>query len=204
MSQSIYSIGHSNHSVERFIQLLVENRITAVADVRSSPVSRFSPQFDSSALKNSLREHNCAYVFLGRELGGRPKSTKLYTDGAADYELMTQTREFAKGIARLLEGSKTHRIAIMCSESDPLDCHRCLLVGRSLSIKGINTVHILSDGQKISQLEIDEQLLRLEQGNNEDLFLSERDQIALAYRKRAKRVAYREQSEDPENRIAAE
>lgn len=129
----ILTIGHSKHTLQRFVALLQRARVTTVADVRSAPVSRFLPHFNKDRLAASLAECGVAYVFLGKDLGGRPERPDLFTGGVADYEKMAQIPSFRSGLERLVAGAKHHRIAAMCAEAEPLDCHRCLLVGRALA-----------------------------------------------------------------------
>ena len=133
----IFTIGHSNHSLERFFQLFADARITAIADVRSRPHSRWSPQFNKQTLGAALGEHDVAYVFLGKELGGRPEDPALLKNGKPDYETMSRAESFCAGMRRIIEGAKTHRIVLMCAERDPLDCHRFLLIGRHLASRDI-------------------------------------------------------------------
>ena len=143
----IYSIGHSTHSQERFSALLRQAGVNAIADVRSSPFSRHYPHFSQNELKYWLEQSNVFYVFLGKELGGRPSNPALFSNGVADYEAMAATQSFADGLERLIKGAENHCIAMMCSEHDPLDCHRCLLVGRALAAENIPVNHILSNGK---------------------------------------------------------
>lgn len=185
------NIGHSRHPLERFIALLQEAQVTALADVRSAPMSRFSPQFNKSALANSLAGHGIDYMFLGKELGGRPARPEMYTEGRADYEKMAASPEFRAGLARLIEAAGRLRVAAMCSEADPLDCHRCLLVGRALAEAGHDLAHILASGEIVSHAEIEERLLALEQLADDDLLMRSRaDRLAEAYRSRARKAAY--------------
>ena len=142
----IFTVGHSNHSLERFLQLLARARITAIADVRSKPHSRWSPQFNKQALGTALGQNDVAYVFLGKELGGRPEDPALLKDGRPDYSAMSHIESFRAGIERIIEGAKTHRIALLCAERDPIHCHRFLLVGRHLASRGIPVAHILASG----------------------------------------------------------
>jgi len=143
-------------------------------------------------------------VFLGNELGGRPSDHQFYCDGVADYERMSRTAEFDKGLDRVLEGAKKYRIALMCSERDPLDCHRCLLVGRALAQRGIRVSHILTDGHVVSHPEIEDTLLKLSGRDTDDFFSPRSDQLAAAYRERARRVAFAEPQPGPSGPIAAE
>lgn len=190
-----FSIGHSTHTYERFLELVRKAGVTAIADVRTSPFSRHFPQFNKDALKSELRMDGIAYSFLGKELGGRPTGRQYYCDGIADYERMAQSSEFRHGIDRIVEGAQKYRIALMCSEHDPLDCHRCLLVGRELAARGVAIRHILADGAIADHREIEERLLKSEKQQSSDLFLSPDELLAEAYRKRARKVAYAEQSD---------
>ena len=147
----IFTVGHSNHSLEHVLQLLAGAEITAIADVRSKPHSRWSPQFIKETLASALGKNDVAYVFLGRELGGRPDDPALLRNGKPDYDAMSRTETFRAGIERIIEGAKTHRIALMCAERDPIDCHRFLLVGRNLASRDIPVAHILASGEVEAQ-----------------------------------------------------
>lgn len=186
--QTIFSIGHSTHSYEEFLRLLRDAKVTAVADVRSSPFSRHQPQFNKNELRQELRSDKIDYAFLGDELGGRPKSDELFCEGIADYEKMARTPEFERGLQRVIKGSADYRIALMCSEHDPLDCHRCLLVGRALAKRNFNVSHILFDGHRKTQNDIEIELLRALKQPKPDFFPEE--QMASAYRDRAMKVAF--------------
>ncbi|TPK88875.1 DUF488 domain-containing protein [Mesorhizobium sp. B2-4-12] len=201
---TVWTIGHSMHTYERLLQLLRSAEITAVADVRTSPYSRHFPQFGKDALRDELRMDGIAYSFLGKELGGRPTGSQYYCDGIADYELMAKSLEFRHGIQRVLDGAQKYRVALMCSEHDPLDCHRCLLVGRALAKRGVGVKHIHPNGGILTQGEIEERLLKLESHDGGDLFMSSDERLAAAYRKRARKVAYTEPSNGASDAIAAE
>ncbi|MGF1641207.1 MAG: DUF488 family protein [Rhodospirillales bacterium] len=201
---TILTIGHSTHPAERFLALLRGAGVTAVADVRSAPYSRHAPQFNSDALKSNLRSAGIAYSFLGKELGGRPRDRDLYREGVADYEKMAKTEEFQRGLDRVVEGARKYRVALMCSEQDPLDCHRCLLVGRALSRRGVTVKHLLAGGEVIDHGPIEDRLLEVSGRNGEDLFASREERLAAAYRERARRVAHAEPEPDVKSPIAAE
>jgi uncharacterized protein (DUF488 family) len=199
----IFTIGHSTHSWERFVALLQSAHVTAIADVRTSPYSRHSPQFGRESLRTELRSDGISYVFLGKELGGRPPGHRFYCDGVADYEKMAQTPEFSKGLDRVVEGAKKYRIALMCSEREPLDCHRCLLVGRALAQRGVRVNHILDDGNVVSHSEIEHTLLRLSGRDAADLFALPSERLAAAYRARARKVAFAQPQPSPGRIVAA-
>ena len=188
---SILTIGHSNHPLLRFLDLLGRAEVMAVADVRSAPVSRFAPHFNKARLAESLHEKGIAYVFLGQELGGRPEQSALFTDGIADYEKMATVPAFRSGIERLIAGARSHRIAALCAEADPLDCHRCLLVGRALTEAGADVGHILSSGEIISHEQAEDRLVELAGFTAEGLLPGSREErLDEAYRLRARKVAY--------------
>ena len=147
---TIFTIGHSNQPAEAFLDLLRQHQIDVVVDVRSSPFSRFVPQFNKRELQTAAREAGFQYVYLGRELGGRPDpdSDLIDDEGHALYGLIAETDEFLSGIERLREGISRYRVAMMCSEEDPTHCHRRLLVSRVLIIDYGTTVrHIRGDGR---------------------------------------------------------
>ena len=143
----ILTIGHSNHSMEIFLDLLARHHVTALADVRSVPHSRFNPRFNREQLERSLRKSGIKYVFLGRALGGRSDDPSHYERGHIRYDRLSRTQGFQDGLNRVLHGAERFRVAIMCSEKEPLHCHRTLLVGHVLAKRGIDVAHILADGQ---------------------------------------------------------
>lgn len=189
---TILTVGHSNHSREYFESLLKSHFVTAIADVRSAPFSRRSPQFNRDELKAALSEVGVAYSFLGRELGGRPKEASFYCEGIADYERMANAPAFKEGIYRLLKGARRYRIALLCSEHDPLDCHRCLLVSRELAKRGIEIQHILSDGSLQDQRVMESRLQKLAGSKGDDLFITADERLAAAYRHQSRKVAFSE------------
>lgn len=136
--RELLTIGHSNHPIETFLDLLRRHRVTALADVRSTPYSRRHPQFNRERLAAALRAAGLSYVFLGAELGGKRPG-----QGLAD---IARTAEFQAGVARLRDGAARHRVAFMCAEREPLDCHRTILVARHLKAADVAISHILADG----------------------------------------------------------
>ncbi|HIG22500.1 DUF488 domain-containing protein [Henriciella sp.] len=190
----MYSIGHSNHSWEHFLALLRQHSIDAIADVRSSPSSKY-PHFSKSELKQRLIASEIKYVFLGVELGGRPNSLKYFNGTRADYDKMAQAPEYGSGIERLIEGAQRYSIAMMCSEHNPLDCHRCLLVGRTLLGQNVDTLHILSNGDLKTQSGIERELLSMANADTLDMFASADEKISDAYKARARKIAYDSSSE---------
>jgi uncharacterized protein (DUF488 family) len=143
----IWTLGHSNHTLQRLTELLAVEGLEVVVDVRSYPYSRIAPQFNREQLEVALREAGRHYLFLGDELGGRPAREEHYDEqGHACYDRMAQQPAFQEAIQRLLRGCREHRVALLCSEGQPQDCHRRLLVGRVLAEHGVQLRHILPSG----------------------------------------------------------
>jgi uncharacterized protein (DUF488 family) len=143
----LYTIGHSNHDQEYFCELLLQHGIDVLADVRSSPYSRYTSQFNAQQLKAALAAKGIRYVFLGDQLGGRPTDPEHYDQqGYALYYRMARSEPFLQGIERLVSGMRQYRVALMCSEEDPAVCHRFLLVSRVMAEQGAEIQHIRGDG----------------------------------------------------------
>jgi uncharacterized protein (DUF488 family) len=150
----LFSIGHSNHALERFLDLLRQHRIEVLVDARSHPYSRFAPHFDKSSLKEAVSKAGIKYLFLGRELGGRPDGDEFYDkEGHVLYGRVAEASLFLDGIERLENGIANYRIALMCSEENPSACHRRLLVGRVLAARGIQLEHIRGNGRVQTEAE---------------------------------------------------
>ena len=190
MRQTVFTIGHSTHALERFIALLEMHDITALADVRSKPRSRINPQFNREDLKKQLREAGINYVFLGRELGARSEDPSCYEHGRVQYDRIARTELFRHGLDRVQEGMKKYRLALMCAEKEPLECHRTVLVARHLAALGIPVQHILADGRLESQADLVDRLRRQLGLPESDLFRSHEDVLSDAYRIQESRIAY--------------
>jgi uncharacterized protein (DUF488 family) len=187
----IYTIGHSNHPIERFLGLLQPHAITAVADVRSTPYSRFNPQFRREKLQAALASVGIQYVFLGQELGARSQDSTCYdSERRVSYAKLARTELFRKGIARLRTGLADHRISLMCAEREPLECHRTILVARELVREGVEVTHILGDGSLEPHDHALQRLAATLKLSGGDLFSDSADLIEQAYDLQAARIAY--------------
>jgi uncharacterized protein (DUF488 family) len=184
----ILTVGHSNHPIENFLALLAGAGVTAVADVRSYPVSRHAPQFNKDALAEALGAHGISYRYLGDALGGRPRDRGFTCDGVVDYDKLAASKDFQAGLDRVIEASAEQRVALMCTERDPLHCHRCLLVARRLAERGRDIGHVLASGAIESQCATEDRLLEMEGLGGDDLF-SRASRLADAYRARRPRVS---------------
>jgi uncharacterized protein (DUF488 family) len=144
---SVVTVGHSNGPRENFLELLRAADIDVLVDVRTSPFSRYAPQFNEREFRQAVEESGLRYVPMGEQLGGRPADPRLYDDeGHVVYARVARERFFLDGIERLKLGAVSHRIAVMCSEEDPIDCHRRLLIGRVLSAHGVRVLHLRGNG----------------------------------------------------------
>lgn len=155
----LFTIGHSNHSPETFLGLLHLHNITALADVRSSPYSRYVPHVNRPNLAAFLSQAEIKYVFMGTELGARPENPTCYVEGKAVYEKIAALESFHHGIQRLVKGCQDHRIALMCAEKDPIQCHRAILVCQHLVPFNLEIAHILSTGQLEFHEDLESRLL---------------------------------------------
>lgn len=204
MASPIFTIGHSTHPLEQFLELLQHHGISAVCDVRSAPYSRMNPQFNREPLKDALRERSITYVYLGKELGARSDDASCYRNGKVRYELLANTALFLSGIERVKKGAEEYRIALMCAEKDPLHCHRTILVSRHLVDQGYQVQHVLADGGLESHEEALERLIESLKMSSDDLFRTKEEAILDAYRAQADAIAYqRTPSDDSESTAPA-
>lgn len=188
---SVLTIGHSTHSLEAFVKLLKAHSVGAVADIRSTPYSRYSPHFNRESLRGALQRHQIRYVFLGRELGARSDDPSCYENGRVRYRLLAQTELFQRGIERVESGSSTYRIALMCAEKDPLDCHRAILVAPALCRNGTTVQHILADGRLEDHEDSISRLLDSLGFGTDDTFPQlKADLVERALAKREDRIAF--------------
>ncbi|WP_338030960.1 DUF488 domain-containing protein [Dyella kyungheensis] len=187
---TVLTVGHSNHPIERFIALLKRSSVTAIADVRSSPFSRHNPQFNKELLSAELARAGIVYVFMGKELGARSNDPSCYEDGRVQYSRLAKTSLFKSGIDRVVVGAKKYRIALMCAEKEPLDCHRTLLVSRALEAQSVSIVHILSNGGLEAQDATTSRLLDMVGLPQEDMFRTRTQLLDEAYKLREQKVAY--------------
>ena len=193
--QTLYTIGHSNHALEDFLQLLRRHGISAVADVRSSPYSRYTSQFNREVLQAALKEAEIAYVFLGRELGARREDPSCYRDGRVCFERVARTELFQAGLSRLRAGAESYRIAVMCAEKDPTSCHRMILVCRHLRAAELRIDHILEDGELENNDDTERRLMRELGIAENDLFASREELVEHAYEIQGGKIGYRQDGE---------
>ncbi|MBN2018850.1 MAG: DUF488 domain-containing protein [Sedimentisphaerales bacterium] len=195
--KELFTIGHSNHTLERFLELLSSQNISAIADVRSNPYSQYSPQFNKDLLEQRLRYANIEYIFLGRELGARSPEDSCYIEDQAKYELIALLPAFRAGLDRVFEEINHYRLALMCSEDDPLMCHRTILICRELrkTRHDLKITHILGNGAAESHEQAEKRLVRLHKLEPE-LFgelTTEPGLIERAYDLQAEKIAFKKE-----------
>jgi uncharacterized protein (DUF488 family) len=198
-SYPVYTIGHSSQPIESFIAALQQHGIETVADLRSTPYSSRYPHFAREALQKSLIVAGIRYLFLGRELGARRDEPDCYVGDCASYDEIAKLPNYLRGIGTLVTNARQRRIALMCSEQDPIACHRTILVGRELARQGVELRHIGSGGSLETHREAEQRVIAEELGGQDqpDLFPGAGDhdvRLQQAYSKRAQRIAYRRNS----------
>lgn len=211
----LFTVGHSNLSIQAFIELLQKHGVTALADVRSYPYSRYLPHFNQADLKAALLDNRIRYVFLGRELGARSSDPNCYVEGKALYEKIAATELFSDGIQRVLKGVRKYKIALMCAEKDPITCHRAILVCQHLRNSGLKISHILQNGSLETHQHLEDRILdlyglnHLEIPETRQLSLfdeqsvvekspdrqSREDAIRVAYKRQGEQIAYVEKKQ---------
>jgi len=193
--KEIYTIGHSNHSIENLLKLLKKHHITALCDVRSHPYSKYNPQFNKETLVSTLKDNDIVYVFLGKELGARSDDSSCYdSEGKAQYVRLAKTEIFKEGVNRLNKGMASYRLALMCAEKDPITCHRTILICRHLRADDMKIKHILEDGSLETQQEAEQRLMKLLKLSEQDLFATHEQLIERAYDMQSEKIAYEEKS----------
>jgi uncharacterized protein (DUF488 family) len=189
------TIGYSGRDISEFIRLLVASEVDVVCDVRSTPYSRFRPEFSRAELKRYLNATGIKYKFLGDELGARPKDRGCYENGQATYDRISAAPFFQVGLDRLRKGAASLKLALMCSEADPIECHRAILVCRHLPEMHGGIQHIGASGAVETQEMFEARLVRHHGLTPLPLIPGEHDwatAIREAYELQSSAVAYRE------------
>ncbi len=200
----LYTVGHSTVPIETFIDLIKKYDVQYVIDVRSTPYSRYASQFNTDVLESALKSEGIGYSHMGRYFGARQESREFYNvEGYLDFELFRESELFKKGLRNIEHGLEKYNIALMCTEKDPIDCHRAIMVGRGFELDGIPVKHILHSGEVLEQHGLNRRLL--------DMYFPDRAQTSLfddgadeaellfeAYRLRNKEIGYRLNDESEE------
>jgi len=204
MQKTLYSVGHSNQTLEEFLALIMVYGINCIVDVRSVPASKYSPQFNRENLNSFLLINNVNYLHFGVEFGAR-RTDSIGENGQVDFELAAKTPSFTSGVLRILRGQERgYRIAFMCSEADPLECHRFALVSRYFYDNGVDVQHILKDAKLASHKLLEKEMIKTYMQSKKyhlpeiDMMFgtyTEEDQRNDAYRLKNKEIGYKPQKE---------
>jgi uncharacterized protein (DUF488 family) len=164
---ALHTIGYGARTLDQLVAVLNLHRIVYVLDVRTSPYSKFKPEFSRQPLEAALKARGLRYLFLGDMLGGQPRDPDCYTDGKVDYDKVRRQPFFQSGLERLRQAHEQRsRAALLCSEGRPEQCHRSKMIGEALVAAGIPVVHIDEDGQLLTQTQVMDRLT----GGQLDLF----------------------------------
>lgn len=204
MSKILYSIGHSNQTQDEFLALVKVYGVNSIVDVRSVPASKYSPQFNQENLKDFLIAHNVQYLYFGEEFGAR-RTDSIDENGQVNFDLAVKSSSFVSGALRIFRGlERGYKIAFMCSEANPLECHRFALVSRYFYEKGIDVQHILKDAKLASHKSLEKVMIndylhsRKYHLQEVDMMFgsyTEEDQRKDAYRLKNKEIGYKLQDE---------
>jgi uncharacterized protein (DUF488 family) len=201
----IYTVGHSTHQLDFFLSLLKEYNINCLIDVRSVAASSYNPQYNQEPLKNYLKNHGITYLHFPDEFGARFNDPDLLDDEyRVDFEKVRKTFAFKNGMERLWQGvDKGFVIALMCSESEPLDCHRFSMVSVGLIRDGFEVKHILKDKTLKEHKELENVLLKKYDKKlpKSDMFnphVSIDDQLKEAYKLKNKEIGFSPYSKQPQ------
>jgi uncharacterized protein (DUF488 family) len=151
----LWTIGHSNHPLPKFLDLLRGHGVELLIDVRSQPYARYAVQYNREALQAAIRDAGLKYLYLGDLLGGRVEGREFYDgEGHVRYDRVAASPEFQRGVERLLREMRGGRTAVLCGEEDPTECHRRLLIGRVLGGRGVAVRHLRGDGRAQTEEEV--------------------------------------------------
>jgi len=205
---TIYTVGHSTHPIEVFLDLLKTYSINCLIDVRSLAASSYNPQYNKEPLTNFLKANGITYLHFAEEFGARHTDPDLLDDeGKVNFELVRKSWNFKQGVERLWQGiDKGFAITLMCSESEPFDCHRFSMISIALEKDGFDVKHILKDKTLKTNAQLESQLLKKYEKKipQPDMFqpnITLEDQLKVAYRLRNKEIAFSPYSKQPQEEI---
>ena len=205
--QIIYTVGHSTHQLDYFLELLQTYKVNCLVDVRSVAASSYNPQYNKEPLSNFLKNNGVTYMHFAEEFGARHGDPDLLDDeGKVDFEKVRKSWNFQNGVERLWQGiNKGFTIALMCSESDPFDCHRFSMVSIALQKDGFDVLHIFKNKTIKTNAEIENQLLKKYDKKlpKPDIFepnVTLEDQLKAAYRLRNREIAFSPYEKQPEEK----
>lgn len=196
MAKELYTIGYAGFpDTQDFINALKQNGIQILIDVRSSPYSAYHISYNKNVLSELLKENNIYYFNYAKQFGARQENTAFYKNGRLDFEIFSHSEQFLDGVRRIDDSNGI--VAFMCAEKNPSECHRTILVARAFSDAGQKVVHIMPNGETMTQYDIEQELLdkyfpdRTQTSLFEDLNKSEEEYISEAYRRRNDEIGFK-------------
>lgn len=196
MVDTVYTIGYSGFNIDDFIKTLKEKNISLVIDVRSTPYSQYYAEYNKENLSTILEKSHIYYRNYFSEFGARQGERKYYPNGYLDFEIFSKSESFLSGVEKLKKSmEKNYTFALLCSEKDPIMCHRTILVSRAFHMRGYKIIHLMSDGISITQEDIEERLLNIffPERNQISMFtptLSKQEYINESYKKQNEKIGY--------------
>ena len=198
MNNILYTIGYSGYTIDEFLNELKSNMINVLIDVRSSTYSKYYPDYNSSTLENFLSKHDIYYRTYSSEFGARQNNPSFYSsDGILDFEKFSKSEQFQSGVQKIRDSlNKNYKVALMCAEKNPTQCHRAILVSRKFADLGYEIIHLMPDGETKNQKQIENELLNtfFPDRNQLDLFsppASDEENIIKAYKLQNKKIGYK-------------
>ena len=184
------TIGYGNMNIRNFIATIKALRINCIIDVRTRPYSKYNVSFNKEELRDRLNDEGISYFWLGNKLGGRYDKIKFCDElGRVDYEKVATSEKFIEGIKELEDYIAKYNVCVMCSEMDPMKCHRFLLISRAL--KKYNIYHILNDGNLVKNSDMEKMLFDMYGCYTQLSFFDDFDNIeSRAYREHGLKTAY--------------
>ena len=201
MNNTIYTIGYTGFSLTDFLHTLKENKIQVVIDVRSSPFSERYPEYNRPNLDRTLQNNGIYYRNYAEEFGARQENPIYFTNGYLDFNKFSKSDSFQNGVKKIRNSlEKNYIITFLCAEKDPIQCHRAILVSKAFSDLGYHVVHILPNGKRETQQDIEDRLLAMyfPNGLQQDFFSEPLDMefaIETAYKKQNEKIGYQREGE---------
>lgn len=160
------TIGYGKSNIKDFISFLIKYRVNCLVDVRSSPISNYNHEYDEANLKDTLAKFNISYEWLGNKIGGRPNDPELFINNVISYEKLVKTKTFKEGIEKLEFLIEKKNVCIMCSEWNPMDCHRFMAISKVMYENGYRIWHIKANGSYIKHEQLEAELINTYFGEN--------------------------------------
>lgn len=196
MIDTVFTIGYAGFQINDFVKTLKEKGVSLVIDVRSLPYSQYHADYNKENLSKILESNKIYYRNYTLEFGARQEERSYYPNGYLDFDMFSKSKNFLTGVDKLKKSmQQNYTFALMCSEKDPMMCHRTILVARAFHSAGYNVVHLQPSGKTVTQADVEERLLNKFFPNREQINmfaknLSTQEYIEEAYKKQNAVIGY--------------